>query len=274
MLIIIILILIYLFLIKPGRQTRREMMKPFEKVYLTHRGFYDNRTIPENSLPAFRKTVRNDLGTELDVQLTKDGRLVVFHDRSLKRMCGIDRVLTECTYDELMQYPLLNTGVKIPLFEEVLAVLKPDTPLIIEIKPEGDAIRTCEETVQLMKSYDYTYIMESFNPLVVKYLKERHPEIIRGQLAYNMVGDENNRYPFIVRFACTNLLTNLVTRPDFIAYDVHSPLNLSFLLCSKLFRAECVAWTVQNEKDLTHARKYYQQVIFDSFIPADITTCD
>ena len=274
MLFIFIIIFMYLYLIKPGKQTRKAQMKPFEEVYITHRGFYDNKAIPENSLPAFRKTVRNRMGTELDVQLTKDDRLVVFHDHSPKRMCGVDRVLTECTYDELLQYPLLDTEEKIPLFEEVLAVLKPDTPLIIEIKPEGDAIRTCEETVQLMKNYDYTYIMESFNPLVVKDLKDKHPEIIRGQLAYNMISDENNRYPFIVKFACTGMLTNVLTRPDFIAYNVHSPFNLSFMLCSKLFGAECVAWTVQNEKDLAYARKYYQQVIFDSFIPSDITPCD
>ena len=274
MLFIILIPVIYLILIKPGRQTRKARMKPFEEVYITHRGFYDNEGIPENSLPAFRKTVRNGMGTELDVQLTKDGRLVVFHDHSLKRVCGIDKVLTDCTYEELQQYPLLNTEERIPLFEDVLKVLKPDTPLIIEIKPEGDAIRTCEETVQLMKNYDYTYIIESFNPLVVRYLKNRHPEIIRGQLAYNMLDDKENKYSFIIKFACTNMLTNILTKPDFIAYHVHSPYNLSFMICSKIFRAECVAWTVQNEKDLAYARKYYQQVIFDSFIPSDVTACD
>ncbi len=153
-------------------------------------------------------------------------------------------------------------------------MMKPDTPLIIEIKPEGDAIRTCEETVKLMKNYDRLYVMESFNPAVVRYLRTHHPKIIRGQLAYNMFRDEENKNPFMISFICTNLLGNILTRPDFIAYDVQSKNILSFLLCSRLFRAECVAWTVKNEDDLKYARKYYQQIIFDTFVPSDISVRD
>ncbi len=271
---ILFLSVIYLWLIKPARQTRKDKMKPFEEVYLTHRGFFNNADIPENSLPAFARTVRNGLGTELDVQLTTDNRLVVFHDQNLKRMCGVDRILTDCSYEELQQYRLLDTEETIPLLEEVLKLLKPDTPLIIEIKPEGDAIRTCEETVKMMKERDRLYVMESFHPGVVYYLKKHHPEIIRGQLAYDMFSDKNSTASFLTRFICTNLLGNCLTRPDFIAYDVNSRHNLSFLLCSQLFKAECVAWTVKSENDLAYARKYYQQVIFDTFVPADIEVRD
>ena len=271
---VIVLMILYLWMIKPRRQDRREMMKPFEAVYLTHRGFFNNTDVPEKSLPAFEKTVRNGLGMELDVQLTTDDKLVVFHGRSLKRMCGIDKDLTDCSYEELQQYRLLDTDCRIPLFEDVLNMLKPDTPLIIEIKPEGDAIRTCEETVKLMKNYDRLYVMESFNPAVVRYLRTHHPEIIRGQLAYNMFRDEENKNPFMIGFICTNLLGNVLTRPDFIAYDVQSKNILSFLLCSRLFKAECVAWTVKNEDDLKYAHKYYQQIIFDTFVPSDISVRD
>ena len=272
--VILFLLFLYLWMIRPARQTRKEKMKPFEEVYLTHRGFFNNADIPENSLPAFAKTVRNGLGTELDVQLTTDNRLVVFHDQNLKRMCGVDRILTDCSYEELQEYPLLDTEERIPLLEEVLDLLKPDTPLIIEIKPEGDAIRTLEETVRMMKNRHHLYVMESFNPVVVYHLKQHHPEIIRGQLAYDMFKDKENTSPFLIRLICTNLLGNCLTRPDFIAYDVDSKNNLSFLLCSKLFKAECVAWTVKNEDDLAYARKYYQQVIFDTFVPSDITEHD
>lgn len=271
---ILLILMIYLYLIKPAGKKRKDKMKPFEEVYLTHRGFFNNIDIPENSLPAFAKTVRNGLGTELDVQLTTDNRLVVFHDQNLKRMCGVDKKLTDCSYEELQQYRLLDTEEKIPLLEEVLKLLKPDTPLIIEIKPEGDAIRTCEETVKMMKDRSNLYVMESFHPGVVYYLKKHHPEIIRGQLAYDMFADKENTDTFLTRFICTNLLGNCMTRPDFVAYDVNSKHNLSFLLCSKLFKAECVAWTVKNEDDLAYARKYYQQVIFDTFVPSDISERD
>ena len=186
----------------------------------------------------------------------------------------MDKTIGECTYEELLQYPLLNTEEKIPLFEEVLKILKPDTPLIIEIKPEKNAIETTEETIRMMRNYDRIFCMESFDPRVVYHLRKHHPDIIRGQLAYDMFKDENNTQPWIISFLLSNLLVNFLVRPDFIAYHVHSRYNLSFMICSKLFRAECVAWTVQNEDDLAYARKYYQQVIFDSFIPSDVTVRD
>ena len=264
---LVVLFAFYLFLIKPNiNKKRAEKMKSFEKVYLTHRGLFNNLDTPENSIKAFEKTVENGYGTELDVQLTKDNKLVVFHDESLLRMCGVDKKLTECTYDKLQKYNLLNTNEKIPLFKDVLDVLKEDTPLIIEIKPEGDYIKTTDETIKLIKTYKRNYTVESFNPNVVKHLKDNYPEIIRGQLAYNMLKDSKAKENFFIKFALTYLLLNFFTRPDYIAYDINNMNNLSFKLCSKLFKAECVAWTVKSQKDLTKAKKYYKQIIFDSFI--------
>ena len=81
---------------------RKEKMKVFEKQYIAHRGLFDNESeAPENSIPAFQRAVQQGYGIELDVQLTTDNRLVVFHDETLQRMCGFDKKLTDCSYDEL-----------------------------------------------------------------------------------------------------------------------------------------------------------------------------
>ena len=262
------LVIFYLFLIMP-KLSRKEKQKPFEKVYLAHRGLFNNKDIPENSLSAFKKAVENGYGMELDVQLTTDGKLVVFHDASLLRICGVDKILTECSYDELLKYNLLNTNEKIPLFTDVLDVLKPDTPLIIEIKPEGPFIETTKKVVELMKTYDRTYSMESFNPDVVEYLRKNNPEIIRGQLSENYFNEEEGNLSNFKKFVLTYLLLNFITRPDYIAYDIKNMNNLSFRLISKLFNGECVAWTVKSEEDLKKANEYYQCIIFDSFIPKE-----
>jgi glycerophosphoryl diester phosphodiesterase len=52
-----------------------------------HRGLWGG-DIPENSLRAFEAAAREGVGCELDVRVTADGKLVVFHDPTLKRMCG------------------------------------------------------------------------------------------------------------------------------------------------------------------------------------------
>ncbi len=53
-------------------------------------------------------------------------------------MCGFDKKLTECSYDELKHYRLAKSDEKIPLFDEVLKVIDGKVPLIVEVKSEGD----------------------------------------------------------------------------------------------------------------------------------------
>ena len=57
---------------------------------IAHRGMFDNIKIPENSLSSFKKALKYNYSIELDIQLTKDNILVVFHDSNLKRMTGIN----------------------------------------------------------------------------------------------------------------------------------------------------------------------------------------
>ena len=264
--ILIIIVVIYLYLIKPDN-SRKEALIPYHQRYICHRGFYNNEDVPENSLSAFKKAVDNNYGIELDIQLTKDDKLVVFHDASLLRMCGVDKNLIDCTYEELKHYPLLDTKERIPLFSEVLKCLKKDTPLIVEIKGDGRFIEATKKTVEMMRQYDGLYNMESFNPLVVKYLKDHEPDIIRGQLSYNFLADKESPISFYLKFIATNLLYISTVKPDYVAYDIENMHNLSFRIISRIYKGECVAWTVKSQKQLEQARKYYQTFIFDSFIP-------
>ena len=266
LIIIVVITAIYLSVIYPNT-SRRDSLAPYHEVYICHRGLYNNKDVPENSLMAFRKSVENGYGIELDVQITTDDQLVVFHDDSLFRMTGIDKNLNDCSYEELQQYPLLDTKETIPLFSDVLKLLKPETPLVIEIKEERRYVEVTKMTVEMMKDYDGLYNMESFNPLVVKYLKDNYPQIIRGQLSYDYIHDEKSKLPKIMKFVLTYLLLNCFTRPDYVAYDCENMKNLSFRIISRLYKAECIAWTVKSQEKLEECRKYYQSYIFDTFIP-------
>ena len=125
----VVLFIIMLFLIKPGKRRDTSYFKT--KMY-AHRGLH-GAGVPENSLTAFRLARESGYGVELDVQMTKDRKLVVFHDGSLKRMCGVDGYLRDYTYDELCEFRLAGTDERIPLFEDVLKTLG-KTDLICEIK--------------------------------------------------------------------------------------------------------------------------------------------
>lgn len=267
--IVVVLIGAFFFAICPNLdKTRKAKMKPFEEVYIAHRGFFDNtKGVPENSLPAFRKAVEAGYGIELDVQRSKDGQLFVFHDDSMERMCGIKKNLRDMTTEEIRQCRLLDTEEKVPFFSDVLAVINGKVPLIVEIKYEGDFIATTEATAVVMDSYQGIWCMESFEPRSVQWYKKHRPDIIRGQLSTDYRKD-NWEKPRVEQFCLTNLMYNMLSRPDFIAYNHKYHDNLSLNLCRSLFGAEMVAWTIKNQKELELAKQHHFEIlIFDSFDP-------
>ena len=270
--IVILIIVVYLALIYPNVSSiRKEKMRPYEQKYICHRGLYNNKDVPENSLKAFKLAVENGYGIELDIQITTDNQLVVFHDESLERICGVNKKLNECTFKEIRKLKLLDTDEKIPLFSEVLKVLRPDTPLVIEIKPEGRCLEALDRTVEMMKDYDGLYNIESFNPTVVTSLRHNYPHIIRGQLAYDSIHDPECDLSLVKKIIETYMLCNFLSKPDYIAYECNSYKNLSFQIISRLYKAECIAWTVKSQKQLEELKNLYQCFIFDSFIPDEKT---
>ena len=183
------------------------------------------RIIPENSMKAFRMAVRHGFGSELDVHLTLDGKLVVFHDANLLRMTGVDGTIEKMTWSELSRVRLLDTSSRIPLLEEVLDLYAGSAavvcrrskdarnvapasqrdsvtqerkdkghaheadlhlPLIIELKAEGNVRELCSRVMETIDRYPaMNYCIESFDPRVVYWFRKKRPDVIRGQLTEN-----------------------------------------------------------------------------------------
>ena len=97
-----------------------------EGLILAHRGTDEARTYPENTLAAIRHVhAQGADGIEIDVQLTKDGQMVLMHDLTLEKMTGDTRRIDEVTLNELQLLPLKHTGEgthTIPTLEEALDV--------------------------------------------------------------------------------------------------------------------------------------------------------
>ena len=126
--ILVIISLLYLIMIMP-RMIRRPSRKPYLGVYYAHRGLHNNASeAPENSMAAFKKAVDAGYGIECDVQLSKDGVPVIFHDFTLARIAryaegkvpadavrnddgsfGVKGKVIDYTYDELMEFHLLDS---------------------------------------------------------------------------------------------------------------------------------------------------------------------
>ncbi len=262
---ITILLMLYLFLIAP-RMWKKPDRTPLLNVLYAHRGLFDNKTdAPENSLPAFQKAVEAGYGIELDVQLSKDGVPVVFHDASLKRMCGVEGNVRDYPLSELKQLKLADSNAEVPTLAEVLDVVDGKVPLIIEYKLYVPQTKVCRLVNDFLRSYTGAYCIESFHPLALLWYRRHRPDVVRGQLCMEFWNEDKYRgNPFF--FVLSYLVTNAAARPDFIAYKHSDASNLSFRL-TKRMGALSVAWTIKSQTQLEEAKKHFDLFIFDSFIP-------
>lgn len=269
MVILVILLLIvfalYLLAIKP-RTGMRPDVKPLLGWFYAHRGLHDNESdAPENSMAAFRKAIASGYGMEMDVQLTKDRIPVVFHDETLKRVCGVDGKVRDYTYEELQQFSICNSSEKIPKFVDFLQLVDGQVPLIVEIKIHEKADAVCSAADALLREYKGVYCVESFHPYAVKWYKEHRPEVIRGQLSSNF--NKPDRKADFSEKLVQYLITNILCRPDFIAYDHRFKENISRVICKALYHPLNVAWTVKSQAELDASRKDYDLFIFEGFLP-------
>lgn len=263
LIILLVLFLLYLFMVFPNRP-RKEKWKPFLGYHYAHRGLFNNEgEAPENSLLAFAKAVENGYGIELDVQLTKDNKLVVFHDDSLKRMCGVDGMVWEYTLEELQTFHLASSKQCIPTFEDVLQTVGGKVPLIIEYKLDRVQTRVCELANEVLKDYKGVYCIECFHPLAPHWYKKNRPDVVRGQLCEEYF--RTPKYRNALYFAMAYLAGNFFSRPDFIAYNCLHRKNLGRRFCRKL-GALSVAWTVKSVEQFEEIKDDFDLFIFDSCI--------
>lgn len=228
---------------------------------IAHRGYHDKvMGIPENSIAAFKRAIRYNYPIELDVHLTKDNKLVVFHDSNLKRVCGVNKIIENCTYNELLKYNLFGTKYKIPLFEEVLKLVDGKVGLLIETKTSKFNGKLEKELSNLLDNYNGLFAIQSFNPSSVLWFKKNRKNYIRGLLASDFKNrkDISNLRKNIIK----TLITDIILKTDFIAYDIKSLPN-SYVK-SKRKSKLILGWTIRGKKDYEKAIKYCDNLICEN----------
>lgn len=248
---------LYLFLIAPRGGAKRRFAPFLGQVY-AHRGEYDNVRVPENSLAAFRRAVKRGVGIELDLHLTADGEVIVFHDGTLTRMCGDDRRVEQMRAAEITAMTLLDTKERIPTLREVLSLVGGRVPLIVELKGETTNTALADAAMPILENYGGAYCIESFNPLLVARYRKLAPHVMRGVLTTKFHRDGEKRG--LLGYALQFMLLNFLARPDFVAARHIYGGSLPVRLCRKL-GAATFAWTVKTKEEYAACKRH-----FDAFI--------
>lgn len=259
---LLFIFIVYLILIAPGK---KRDIKRYAKVKFAHRGLHDG-TRAENSMSAFRAAVEAGYGIELDVRLSRDGELVVFHDDTLDRVTGTSGKVIDFTYGELSKIHLSGTEDTVPLFSDVLTLVDGRVPLLVEIKEDAGDDKVSAKTAEILKEYKGDYIVESFNPLSVRNIKRLMPGVTAGLLSHRYYAYEPYRKPLY--FLLQTLLLNRICAPAFIAYDHRHAKSISLRIARALLGATTFAWTVRTKEEEAAALKAgFDSIIFEGFLP-------
>ena len=256
---IVVLISLFLFLVFPSLR-RHPARQRMAGRYIAHRGLH-TADVPENSLAAFRAAIERGYAIEIDIHLTADGELAVFHDDDLNRVCGVNKRVEECTMAELKELRLRDTDERIPTLAECLKIVAGQVPLLIEFKCISmDCTALCRAADTVLSSYDGEYWIQSFYPTVLRWYRKHRPDVCRGQLASAFPKEALHKR----LLGC--LLFNVLARPDFVSYDHKYVGHPCRRLCT-LLGVFPVGWTFTEQLALDECKKQFSTYIFEGFIP-------
>lgn len=239
------------------------------KIPIAHRGLHHAElNIIENSRGSVEAAVQHGYAIEIDVQLTKDGQAVVFHDEKLGRLIDNDGDVVDFTLLELIEMTYIANGEKMISFAQLLEIVAGKVPLIVEVKSLSNNIGPLEKHVaDLIDGYDGEICIMSFNPFTVKEFKRIAPHIVRGIVAeYNMTPEEWPGTNPLTRFIFKNLLHWPLLRPHFISYHVHD-LPTTCVKIAKAMGTPIITWTIESSADEQHSNKFADQITFEQYLP-------
>jgi glycerophosphoryl diester phosphodiesterase len=230
---------------------------------VAHRGLWRPDGAPENSLAAFQAAAAAGYGIELDVQLSADGEVMVFHDTRLERMTGAAGKLSERTTAELSELRLAGTDERIPTLAETLALVGRRSMVHIELKTPYGAVGPLEQRVhEIIIDHAGPLCVIGFNPYSHQWFAERHPQILRGLDSYSYK-DAPGMSPE-QRKSFARLEQVAIARPHFLALGLDM-LPGALAAEHRARGLPIVAWTVREPGHWEAIKDGCDNLIFEGF---------
>lgn len=237
-----------------------------------HRGLHGQVSgCPENSLPAFEAAIAHGYGIELDLQLSKDGQAMVFHDYSLSRLTDEIGPIAQRSAAELSCLKLKGSAAHVPTLREILAFVAGRVPLLIELKDQDGALgpdvgKLEAATTAVLEGYEGPAALMSFNPHSVAALAAIAPRRPRGIVSCAFTEQDWPTIPAMRR-------RELMEIPDFercdacfISHDVND-LDSPALRQLKADGAPVLCWTVKSVRAEETARRTADNITFEGYLP-------
>ena len=237
---------------------------------VAHRGLHDaSAGVIENTPSAVQAAVSYGFAVEVDLQVSKDGEAMVFHDATLDRLTTSRGKVIDRTVKQLKRVNFKDTKDKMWTLSDLLQLVRGVVPLVIEIKSPRDNVGPLESRVaKILSTYNGHACVMSFNPHSIIAIKSLTPALVRGLVAERF--DDIPEWAHLSnkeRFKRRHLLYGFEADVDFIAYHVKALPAPAPWLARTLLRKPLLSWTVRSEQDRRTVKRWADQMIFEGFVP-------
>jgi glycerophosphoryl diester phosphodiesterase len=237
---------------------------------IAHRGLH-GRAGPENSRAAIAAAVSAGYGIEIDLQASRDGVAMVFHDAHLDRLTRAKGPVAARTWAELTRLRLRGTSERIPTLREVLALVAGRVPLLIEVKDQSHTLgpvdgRLEADTAKALADYKGPVAVMSFNPHSVAAFAAHAPDLPRGLVTCAFTAED---WPGIPTDRLTQLATlDAVAQTGalFISHDWRA-LDMPQVARLKAAGLPILCWTIRSPAQEAKARQVADAITFEGYTP-------
>lgn len=235
---------------------------------LAHRALHD-ATVAENSMGAIKAAVAAGYGIEIDIQPSRDGVPMVFHDYDLARLTGVAGPIAQASAIGLSAIPLSGGGGTIPTLAAVLKVVAGRVPLLIEIKDQdgalGPEIGPLERAVcDVLAGYAGDVALMSFNPYSVAACRAHAPHIPRGITTCPFAAQDWPTVPKDVRYTLARIPDFDRLGACFISHQ-HDDLASPHVIKLQDKGVPILCWTIRSPEDEARARKIADNITFEGY---------
>lgn len=240
---------------------------------IAHRGLHNRaQGVIENSRSAFEAAIARGFAIECDVQLSRDGVPIIFHDDDLERLTGLKGLIGSRTAEELTATPLLDSaaGDRPMQLTHFLELISGRTLLQVELKkqPNAEMADTLARTAAAaIADYDGPMTVESFDPHLLSAIR-RHG--YKGPLGIITYSYDQPEWEKGITDGQRTVLRHLLhwpwTRFSFISC-FHKSLNLPAVRFFRSLGVPVTAWTIRTPDERRLAAAGADQIVFEGFDP-------
>ncbi len=235
---------------------------------IAHRGLHDRqRGRVENSIAAARAALAGQYAIECDVRLSRDGKIMVFHDDALDRLCGVVGRIADLDAAALLRTRYRDSDESIASLEQLLGAIAGASPLIIELKSDfSGKVDLAAAVAAALRGYAGPVAVKSFDPALVAALRAGGARWPLGMVAQAHYDDAEWAALSAAQYFALSRFTHAAeTKPDFLSWRAADLPQAAVEIARACAGIPCMTWMIRSPEQAQRVRPFADQIIFEGF---------